>query len=49
MSAAGEGLTEPILYLRIAQMKTSLATRTRKTRRAFAPLAFPFACKSLEN
>ena len=30
MSAAGEGLTEPILYLRIAQMKTSLATRTKK-------------------
>ena len=30
MSAAGEGLTEPNLYLRLtAQMQTSLATRTK--------------------
>ncbi|MBQ9838623.1 MAG: hypothetical protein IJO56_03885 [Oscillospiraceae bacterium] len=30
MSAAGEGSTEPILYLRLlAQMQTSLATRTK--------------------
>jgi hypothetical protein len=30
MSAAGEGLTEPVLYLHHpAQMQTSLATRTK--------------------
>ena len=43
MSAAGEGLTEPILYLRLlAQMQTSLATRTIKAERAFALSAFIF-------
>ena len=31
MSAAGEGLTEPNLYLRKAQMQPSLATRTKTT------------------
>ena len=31
MSAAGEGSTEPNLYLRKAQMQTSLATRTKTT------------------
>jgi len=37
MSAAGEGLTEPILYLRLlAQMQTSLATRTKSPESAYA-------------
>ena len=38
-SVAGEGLTEPILYLRLsAQMQTSLATRTKSPRAAYADL-----------